>query len=139
MGETYRSNWQSEQNLIAEIGKNRSKERNEIYYKPKDSFDGLCVNNGLKCLITDKDDNQAYEIYIPVHLYLNRYGNSAMNGWDGNSIDISEEDGRILAPQVGAGKKTEENGFTGVFMGQVQEADKKETEFGLIYLSLIFE
>lgn len=54
-----------------------------------------------------------------------------MNGWDGNHIQIDEDGGFILAPQVGAGKKNDDNSFTGVFMGQVQEAGKSSAEYGL--------
>jgi hypothetical protein len=38
-------------------------------------------------------------------MILNRYGYSALNGWDGNSIQLNAEGDTILAPQVGAGKK----------------------------------
>ena len=55
-----------------------------------------------------------------------------MNGWDGNSISIDENNsGVILAPQVGAGKKNEDNTFTGVFMGSVKEAGADKIETGL--------
>ena len=55
-----------------------------------------------------------------------------MNGWDGNSISIDKDNsGVILAPQVGAGKKNEDNSFTGVFMGSVKEAGADKIETGL--------
>jgi len=50
-------------------------------------------------------------------MYLNRYGHTALNEWDGNSIDLGTESGVILAPQVGAGKKEDGNTFTGVLLG----------------------
>ena len=104
--------------------------RNQKYYKPNDTFDGYSVNNGVLCKITR--NNIPYgEIYIPIHLYLNRFGNEAMNGWDGNTIQINNDDGVILSPQVGAGKKNEDNSFTGVFMGSVKEAGTKDIETGL--------
>lgn len=56
-----------------------------------------------------------------------------MNGWDGNSVSINEDNsGLILAPQVGAGtKNASDNSFTGVFMGTMKETGKDETEYGL--------
>lgn len=53
-------------------------------------------------------------------MMLNRYGHAALNDWDGNSIDIGNSSGdTILAPQVGAGSKTN-NTFTGILMGSVK-------------------
>jgi len=57
---------------------------------------------------------------MPIHLMLNQYGNAKLNGWDGNSIDIDDKGGVILAPQVGAGKKNKDNTFTGILMGEVK-------------------
>lgn len=64
--------------------------------------------------------------YLPIEMYLNRYGMAAMNDWDGNSIQINDKDAYILAPQVGAGSKDENNSFTGITIGEVFEANKKE-------------
>jgi len=56
-------------------------------------------------------------------MMLNRYGHAALNDWDGNSIDIGNSSGdTILAPQVGAGSKTN-NTFTGILMGSVKGAN----------------
>lgn len=52
----------------------------------------------------------------PIIMLLNRYELSNINGWDGNKLVVDEEQGYVLAPQLGAGMK--ENGlFTGVIMG----------------------
>jgi len=48
---------------------------------------------------------------------LNRYELHQLNDWDGNSIKISDAEGYILAPQMGAGQKDSNNRFTGVLMG----------------------
>ena len=57
--------------------------------------------------------------YFPIQFYLNRYGMPAMNQWDGQSIEINKDDkGYILAPQIAAGKKDNNNSFTGIAMGQ---------------------
>ena len=55
-------------------------------------------------------------IHIPIHMMLNRYENAALNDWDGNTIEIDNDGGYILTPQVGAGFK-EDNKFTGVLLG----------------------
>lgn len=80
-----------------------------------------------------------YQIIIPIHLYTNRFGHAAINGWDGNTVSIDTEGGVVLAPQIGAGDKDENNAFTGVLMGisllkdQDESVYKKET--GLMGLS----
>ena len=48
----------------------------------------------------------------------NRFENSAINGWDGNSVNLGGSNGgMILAPQAGVGVKDSNNRFTGVFIG----------------------
>ena len=130
-GLTYGSTqWNVEQNLIEKTLYSETLKRNERRFIPVDTCNGLAVNNALYCSIT-RDDVELMNIHIPIHLYLNKYGNSALNGWDGNHIEINEDGGFILAPQIGAGKKNEDNSFTGVFMGSVKEAGQTKEEFGL--------
>ena len=65
--------------------------------------------------------------YFPIQLYLNRYGMSAMNDWDGTGIQVNNNGGYILAPQVGAGRKNADNSFTGITIGEVfQNENNKE-------------
>ena len=130
LGEVYYTEWQPEQNLIEKTAYNRTGNKNEYHVKPIDSFNGLCVNNAILCSLT-QDNNSIGYIHIPVHLYINRYGNSAFNDWDGNSISIGENGDIILSPQVGAGKKNDDNSFTGVFMGSIQESGAAAPEHGL--------
>ena len=54
----------------------------------------------------------------PMIIYLNTFGNEAINGWDGTSIEKNDEEGYILAPQIGAGSKDSNNRFSGVVMGR---------------------
>ena len=58
---------------------------------------------------------------------LNRYENRALNDWSGTAIEINNEDGYILTPQVGAGKKNQDNSFTGIIMGQTKTNDGDQT------------
>ena len=102
---------------------------NKRWFKPADTYDGYCVNTLARCIIKDKQvDNKEVAIcYIPVYFLLNKFGNSAINSWDGNSIDLGEESGVILAPQMGAGKKETDNSFTGVVMGTENVGGTKYT------------
>ena len=129
-GNTYYSDWQLERNLVKNTLRSAADLRNQISYKPVDTYNGLCVNNALVCDIT-RNNIKLASIHIPIHFYINRYGNAALNGWDGNSISLDEEGGTILAPQVGAGKKNEDNTFTGVFMGSIKEPGAEKEEHGL--------
>ena len=96
---------------------------------PSDTFNG----QDLTCaLIADVkvNNNSIGFIHIPIYRLINRYGNNAINGWDGNSIELGADTGTILAPQVGAGKKnntSNDNTFTGVLMGQVKTGEKSQT------------
>lgn len=106
--------------------------RNQASYKPLDDFDGECVTNALECIVLNNSANEVARIHIPIHLLLNKYGNAAINGWDGNSVSIDKNgNGVILAPQIGAGQKESNNSFTGMLMGSVKEAGKNQKEIGL--------
>ena len=104
---------------------------NQKAVKPLDDYDGQCVTNAIEGTIR-KSGILIGRIHIPVHLMLNRYGNSAINGWDGNSVNIDNNGGFILAPQVGAGIKENDNSFTGVIMGKVKETNQSGADIGLI-------
>ena len=108
-----------------------SLEKNQKMVKPLDDYDGLCVTNALVCIVK-KGGNEIGRIHIPIQLMLNRYGNSAINGWDGNSVNVNAEGGFILAPQMGAGIKESDNSFTGVVMGKVKEAGTTGEDVGLV-------
>ena len=129
-GSVYYSDWQSELNLATNSLYKSKELRNQKYFKPVDIYNGLCVTNALTCNITRGEDRVA-SVHIPIHFYINRYGNAAMNGWDGNSISLDENGTIILAPQVGAGTKNDDNTFTGVFMGSVKEPGAEQEEHGL--------
>lgn len=81
----------------------------------------------------DGSENKRNEtLIIPIHFMLNRYGHSALNDWDGDSIDIGGSSGDIvLAPQVGAGTKDNNNAFTGVLIGSVKNGYDTKLETGL--------
>ena len=120
--------WSYPDKLVIDASYNKNS--NPLKCRPEDTYDGRLVNIGLECYIAKGGSNVA-KIHIPIHFYLNRYGNESFNKWDGNSISIDEEGGVILAPRIGAGKKDNENAYTGIFMGEVVEAGKSQSEVGL--------
>ena len=115
---------------------------NYFYCSPMSRFDGYSVINSVVCNVSQKwqIENQTGQtligsIHIPIHLLLNKFGLSALNDWDGNSIQIkSDTNGSnyILSPQMGAGTKNSNNEFTGVLMGQVKNVGgSNESNIGL--------
>ena len=101
--------------------------------KPADDYRSECVTNTVRCEIL-RGETVVARLFMPVHTMLNRYGNARLNGWDGNSVTINNNEGFILAPQVGAGKKESDNSFTGVLMGQAKsiETGASKTQIGLL-------
>lgn len=97
---------------------------NQVACEPKERYDGFCVNAAVLCECV-QDGIIVARINVPIHFLLNKYGLSNLNDWDGNHIQINNQsqNGYILAPQIGAGKKDENNGFTGVLMGTVTRND----------------
>lgn len=117
-------------NLIVPFDSNTI-EKNEKKFQPKTTYDGQCVSIAVECRVSEDNDVKA-RIYIPIHYYFNRYGLAALNDWDGNSIDINKDGGMILSPQVGAGKKNDDNSFTGVLIGTVDDAQDSSQKTGLL-------
>ena len=116
----------SSQNLKIRTSNNLNK--NQCVCIPVDRYGGDCVDNNLTCVIRKIDEagntsSGLAQIRIPIHFMLNRYELSHLNDWDGNSIKISNDEGYILAPQMGAGRKEPDNSFTGVLMGEVKKSN----------------
>ena len=65
------------------------------------------------------ESNLGYSIVHirPIVLYFNRYEMSNINAWDGNKIETGDGS-YLLAPQVGAGIKEQDNSFTGIIIGR---------------------
>lgn len=122
--------WNDKVNLLTDR-KDSTLASNQRDYRPASVYDGYCVSTAVYCEVT-KDGSTIATINIPVHLYLNRFGQEALNGWDGNSIQLANEGGYILSPQVGAGIKNDNNRFTGVLIGKAQEHTGGEELVGLL-------
>lgn len=136
-GESYNGvAWQDDYNLEDAIIANTTTKRNQRYFKPTETYDGRSLSNGILCNILTEEQENLGIIWMPIHLSLNRYGNKDLNQWDGNNISLKEDGGIILSPQVGAGvKHQEDNTFSGIFMGKVQDTDGVDTETGLFAYS----
>lgn len=106
--------------------------------EPKDTFDGLDLTSAILIKIKDNNEQSLGYMYIPIYMMINRYNHAALNGWDGNSISLSNngKGQTILAPQIGAGIKDRQNRFTGIFMGDIHrdnpDPDQAERQIGLM-------
>lgn len=100
---------------------------NKAIVIPNDTYNGERLNNSVVVTI-----DFVGSIQIPVYMLINRYGHKALNDWDGNGIELGQDDGIILAPQMGAGRKESDNSFTGVLMGEVKKMGQEDSEVGLL-------
>ena len=109
-------------------------EKNIIYIIPDDNYGGSITNNRIEAKCYDKDNNLIAIIYAPIHMSLNTFGLASLNAWDGNSVTIDNEGGYVMAPQIGAGEKDNNNRFTGILMGKTETYTgkaEKEKQIGL--------
>ena len=56
----------------------------------------------------------------PIIITQNNYASSTLNDWNGE-FEINEANGTILSTMVGAGRKNENNTFSGVLMGDIKK------------------
>lgn len=108
-----------------------------VYIRPKDVYSGLAQNNHVKATISIfSEDTGKLEsianVIIPIYFSLNLYGLASLNAWDGNTIEINEDNNYIMAPQIGAGVKNDDNSFTGIVMGKATTYDQEKEQVGLL-------
>ena len=107
-----------------------------VYITPDDVYDGAWCNNIVRAKIYGSEQevgqNPEVTIYMPIYMSLNTFGLASLNAWDGNHVEINEDENYILAPQIGAGYKDDNNRFTGVVMGTAQTYDQSEPDVGLL-------
>jgi len=107
-----------------------------VYITPDDVYDGAWCNNIVRARIygsrQEVGQNPEATIYMPIYMSLNTFGLASLNAWDGNHVEINEDENYILAPQIGAGYKDDNNRFTGVVMGTAQTYDQNEPDVGLL-------
>lgn len=91
------------------------------FLEPKNMFFSNLTNKvTLKVTVAFNEGGQInyYNWYQPILIIQNRWPSAMMNAWDG-SLTIDEKNGTILSTMVGAGKKEDDNTFTGVLMGDI--------------------
>lgn len=92
----------------------------KCYVVPNDIYTGEFCNNRIHGDIYTNSGGKVLEFEVPIHFMLNVYGHASLNAWDGNHVEINEDENYVLAPQIGAGIKNDENKFTGILMGEVK-------------------
>lgn len=92
--------------------------QDSIYIVPADNYNGVHCNNRAVATVKRESGEIVATVTIPIHFSLNFYELSSVNGWDGNSVEINEDDGYVLSPQICAGAKNPRtNTFTGIALG----------------------
>lgn len=88
----------------------------------EDAFDNICIVGSVK----DKDGKDIKVWSQPIYVYQNKYPSSIINDWDGR-LKIDEKNNAILAAKVVAGRKENDNTFSGVMMGDWENHEKGES------------
>ena len=105
------------------------KEKQKLYQFYKDYMPVINANggltpsslylDGLDCYaVVEASIGNAVQWKQPIIIVQNRYGSTLLNSWDG-SLTIDKKNGTILATMIGAGRKSSNNTFEGVLMGDV--------------------
>lgn len=109
----------------------------EAGYLPKLSADNRLVPaelylDGLTCYAVVNAKSSAGELYWaqPIIIMQNQYASTTLNGWNGE-FKLDENKGTILGTMFAAGRKTANNTFEGVVMGDVKDGDSANSELGL--------
>lgn len=87
-------------------------------------IENACKNISVVCqqlvTTTDEEGNETTTQEIlwiqPILSIQNRYPSGTLNKWDG-ALEINEQKNYILAAQIAAGRKEDDNTFSGVIMG----------------------
>lgn len=114
----------------------------KCYILPNDAFDGEWTNNVIHGKIyanaaDQRDDIPQIEFWYPIYMHLNTFGLKSLNAWDGNRIEINEDENYILAPQIGAGEKDTNNRFTGIVMGAAKDYHQSQKQDSTEMLGLL--
>lgn len=96
-----------------------------VFVEPSDIYTGEYSNNNVIVKITASEGLVARFI-VPIEMHLNTFGLASLNAWDGKHVEVNEDKNYILAPQIGAGIKDDDNTFTGVVMGKMEFYENKD-------------
>ena len=64
--------------------------------------------------------------YQPILVMQNAFGSTTLNNWSGKTIELNEDEGTIVSPAIAAGKKEEDNSFSGIMMGDWSVSDTSQ-------------
>lgn len=59
----------------------------------------------------------------PLVIMQNQYPSATLNKWNGKQVEIDHEKGTIVSPAIAAGKKNNDNTFSGVMIGDWSNTD----------------
>ena len=126
-------------NIVEELeednqSENISMEEPMVYILPDDTYDGSKTNNRIEAKLYKENELLVATVFAPINMTLNTFGLASLNAWDGNSVTIDDENGYVMAPQIGAGEKDNNNRFTGILMGKTETytgGGDNEEEIGL--------
>lgn len=91
--------------------------KEETYLKPCETY--FTPDDDVWCYVTAKDTDENILWQQPIIVTQSAYGYAVLNDWDG-TLEIDETTGTIKGTMFMAGKKTSNNTFDGVVMGDVK-------------------
>lgn len=104
--------------------------KSSLYLAIPETFDSALAASEGVFQIAVQASNGTVITTITLLASLNRHAFSMVNGWDGN-LKIDDSNNYMLAATVAAGKKNEDNTFTGVMIGTVGDStDPKKSKTG---------
>lgn len=96
----------------------------------------LSENNILQPLVIYMPDAPKYGVlatinevpvwYQPILVMQNAFGSTTLNNWSGKTIELNENEGTIVSPAIAAGKKEDDNSFSGIMMGDWSVSDTSQ-------------
>jgi hypothetical protein len=82
----------------------------------------LYLSNQELLAFEAQDKNKNIIANFPIYIGQNQHSSRLLNDWNG-SLTVNETDNYILSAMVGAGRKNDDNTFTGVIMGDYGKLD----------------
>ena len=92
----------------------------------KDKYKGLLASLFYAFGYNDKVCVSCQYWSQPILIMQSQYDFAMLNNWQGG-LELDEEKGTILSAMLGAGRKNEDNTFSGVLIGDVQQGTDLET------------
>lgn len=109
--------------LSKTVGEENDYPRLQNLVRAGETYQALAVNpfymqSGNKtCVYVEKDNEVIWS--QPILIMQSKYDFAMLNNWDGG-LTIDEENGTILSTMLGAGRKNDDNTFSGVLIGDVK-------------------